>query len=51
MSEIIKVARCIYCDKACKLVKDGNKHHIDCPNCGIKELTKLGLARMEAREK
>lgn len=45
-----KVVRCIYCEGPCKISEDNGKHYMDCPNCGKKELTKLGKARFEARE-
>jgi len=46
-----KVLRCLYCEGPCKVTTVGNKLMADCKKCGKRELTKLGLARMEAREK
>ena len=46
-----KVMRCLYCDGPCKVSDDTGKLIMDCPNCGIKELTKPGFDRMEAKEK
>ena len=46
-----KVLRCIYCDGPCKVTTEGGKLFAECKECGKRELTKLGLARMEAREK
>lgn len=44
-----KVYRCLYCGEICYVKKLGGKDHIDCKHCGIKELTPLGLARMEGK--
>ena len=43
------VFKCIYCKGPCKIVKENNKDYLDCKNCGKKEITKLGLSRLEAR--
>jgi len=44
-----KVYRCLYCDNVCYIIKKAGKDFLDCKNCGQKELTPLGLARMEGK--
>jgi hypothetical protein len=50
MSETLMAVRCLYCEKIAALVKEGDKHFLECKFCGKKELTKLGLARLKARK-
>jgi DNA-directed RNA polymerase subunit RPC12/RpoP len=50
MSETLMAVRCLYCEHIAKLVTDKDKNYLDCKNCGKRELTKLGLARLKARK-
>jgi len=42
---------CMYCKTQAELKEDKGKKIMVCPNCGKKELTKLGIARIEASGK
>jgi len=44
-----KVFRCLYCNNVCHIIEKDGKHFLDCKECGQRELTKLGKARMEGK--
>jgi DNA-directed RNA polymerase subunit RPC12/RpoP len=40
--------RCVYCNNFITVTHAGDKHYMDCPKCGHREITNILMAVLEA---